>query len=44
MNMKDLGGMFNPDKDGYQIVIYNSQPFNEDYLELDKIVDSTNQI
>ena len=41
---EDFEGCFNADKEGYQIVIYNSQPFEEDYLELDKIVDSTNQI
>ena len=43
MKMKVLEGCFTPDKNGYELVIYNSQPFNK-YLELDKIVDSANQI
>ena len=44
MNVTVLDGCFTPEKEGYQIVIYNSQPFPEKYLELDKIVDSTNQL
>ena len=44
MKMKVLEGCFTPDKNGYELVIYNSQPFNDKFLELDKIVDSTNQI
>ena len=44
MSMKVLEGCFVPDKNGYQLVIYNSQPFNDKYLEIDQIADSTNKI
>ena len=44
MSMKVLEGCFLPNKNGYQIVIYNSQPFNEPHLEIDMIADSINQI
>ena len=44
MNLDILDTNFIPDPEGYQIVISNSQPFPEPYLELDKIVDSANQI
>ena len=33
MTMKVLEGCFTPDKNGYQLVIYNSQPFNDKYLD-----------
>ena len=44
MKVKVLDGCFTPDRNGYQMVIYNSQPFPENYLELDRVVDSTNQL
>ena len=44
MKVKVLDGCFTPDKNGFQIVIASSQPFKEPYLDLDKVVDSTNQI
>ena len=42
MDIKILDSCFNPDS--YHMVISKSQPFNEEYLELDKIVDSSNYI
>ena len=42
MDVKILDSCFNPDS--YHMVISKSQPFNEEYLELDKIVDSSNYI
>lgn len=44
MTVKVLDGCFNPDEEGYQIVIPSSQPFKEPYLDLIKAVDSTNQL
>jgi hypothetical protein len=44
VNMKVLEGCFKPNKNGYQLVIYNSQPFNEPHLDIDMIADSVNQI
>lgn len=41
---KILEGCFTPDPDKYEMVISNKQPFEENYLEIDKIVDSTNKI
>mgnify|MGYP001308473570 CR=1 FL=1 len=42
--VKILEGCFNVDKNGYQLIVYNSQPFNDRHLDLDMIVDSVNQI
>ena len=44
MKLNILEGCFSVDPDNYELVVYNSQPFEEDHLELGQVVDSFNYI
>ncbi len=44
MKLDIIEGCFKPEENQYKLVIYKSQPFEEDYLELGQVIDSFNYI